>query len=175
MSNCEQMEGLSVLQHGQSVWDYTQKILNKDLTGFRVPEWLTVNFDEILKNIHSRETIELYTVYHDCGKPYCIEFDSDGRKHFPDHAAVSKLTWEKYSSDTAVANLIGWDMVLHTSTADEIEKIKFNITDASTLLIVALAEIHSNAAMFGGIDSISFKSKWKKLNRRGNMLMRLFY
>jgi len=43
--------------------------------------------------------------------------------------------------------------------------------EAATLLLTALAEIHSNAEMFGGIESTSFKIKWKQLNRRGKKIL----
>jgi hypothetical protein len=36
---------------------------------------------------------------HDCGKPYCITIDEDGRRHFPDHANVSRDTFSKISNN----------------------------------------------------------------------------
>lgn len=42
-----------------------------------------------------------------------------------------------------------------------------------TLLLVGLAEIHSNAKMFGGLDSTSFKIKWKNINQRGKQIIKL--
>jgi hypothetical protein len=173
MRNCEQTKGLSIMQHGESVWDYTQKILNRE-EGLRIPKWLSENFDFIISNIHSLDTIKDYNVYHDCGKPYCLEIDSEGRRHFPNHAEVSKSTWLSFSDDKAVADLIGWDMVMHTYTADQIKDLNLSIVDYFTLLVTALAEVHSNASMFGGIESISFKSKWKKIDKRGNMLIKMF-
>tara|TARA_R110002020_G_scaffold441478_4_gene652284 strand:+ start:1505 stop:2011 length:507 start_codon:yes stop_codon:yes gene_type:complete len=165
------MENMSILDHGLSVWSYTEKILNKNLEDFRIPEWLTENYEFILSNIHEIETIKNYNIFHDCGKPYC-ETLVDGRKQFPNHAEVSKTVWMENNTDRTIGNLIGWDMVLHTETADEIKARNFNIKDGLTLLITALAEIHSNAQMFGGVESNSFKSKWKKLNRRGKMLIK---
>jgi hypothetical protein len=41
-----------------------------------------------------------------------------------------------------------------------------------TLLLAALSEIHANSTMFGGMDSTSFKIKWKALNRLGNAYLR---
>jgi hypothetical protein len=43
---------------------------------------------------------------HDCGKPYCITIDEDGRRHFPDHANVSRDTFSKISNNKIVADLI---------------------------------------------------------------------
>jgi len=44
---------------------------------------------------------------------------------------------------------------------------------AATLLLTGLAEIHSNAEMFGGIESTSFKIKWKQINKRGKKISRI--
>lgn len=139
----------------------------------RIPEWLVENHDEIVGNLHELNIIEDYNILHDCGKPYCLEVDSEGRRHFPNHAEVSKATYLSLpDANPIVGNLIGWDMVLHTATADEITVMNLSKKDAFTLLVTAFAEIHSNATMFGGIESVSFKSKWKKLDRRGKLLLR---
>jgi hypothetical protein len=57
---------------------------------------------------------------HDCGKPYCITIDEDGRRHFPD-ANVSRDTFSKISNNI-VADLISKDMVFHTIKSDEVEE-----------------------------------------------------
>ena len=173
MVKTPQTETQSVLDHGNSVWSFTQRILSQDFEGMRIPEWFIENFDDIAGNLHDLSIIEDYNILHDCGKPYCIEYDADGRKHFPNHAEVSKNTYLALpDANLTVGNLIGWDMVLHTATADEIKEIGLCKADAYTLLITAFAEIHSNASMFGGIESVSFKSKWKKLDRRGKMFVK---
>lgn len=46
------------------------------------------------------------------------------------------------------------------------------LPDYKVLLITGLCEIHSNAVMFGGIDSQSFKIKHKKLNRLGKNIVK---
>ena len=173
MANTPQTETQSVLDHGESVWRFTQRILSRDFDGMRIPQSLIDNFDEVTSNLHSYEIIQDYNILHDCGKPYCIEYDEDGRKHFPNHAHVSKETYLNLNeSKREVADLIGWDMLLHSGTADEIKEVGLSKYDAHTLLITSLSEIHSNASMFGGIESISFKSKWKKLDRRSKMILR---
>jgi hypothetical protein len=43
---------------------------------------------------------------------------------------------------------------------------------ARALLLTGLAEIHANASMFGGFESIGFKSKWKQIDRRGKAILR---
>lgn len=170
MASTKQTETQSVLEHGLSVWNYTKKILNKDLVGFKIPNWLVLNYDNILNNIHDEDIIKAYNIFHDCGKPKCHIVDDHGKSHFPNHAEVSKEVWNSHFDNETVGNLIGLDMLLHTATADEIVGMNLNIKDSMTLLITALAEIHSNAEMFGGIESDSFKIKWKKLDRRGKML-----
>ena len=173
MAKCPQTETQSVLDHGESVWVFTQRILNKDFDGMRIPDWLTNNFDEIVSNLHDMKVIEDYNILHDCGKPFCLTIDEEGKSHFPNHAEVSKETYLKLpDANPIVGNLIGWDMVLHTATAEEIAAMNLSKADSYTLLITALAEIHSNANMFGGIENVSFKQKWKKLDRRGNMILK---
>ena len=173
MASCIQTGNQSVLDHGESVWEYTQKILNGEKKELRLPKWLTDNFEEVIENVHKRSIIEEYNVLHDCGKPFCLEIDEEGKRHFPNHASVSRDTYLKLpDSNLIVANLIGWDMAMHTYTAEEIGNLNLSKANAYTLLVTALAELHSNSVMFGGIDSISFKSKWKKIDRRGNMIIK---
>tara|TARA_Y100000034_G_scaffold6762_1_gene7454 strand:- start:11840 stop:12448 length:609 start_codon:yes stop_codon:yes gene_type:complete len=187
MLTCEQTQGQSVYEHGVSVKAHFFQILDYlrgsySLEGWRVPKWLEDYKASILKNIHENELIALYTLYHDCGKPYCRTVDYEGRVHFPNHAEVSKETFAQVVDgeldyDDRVLNLIGWDMVFHTETQQQIaERLRGEMTtrDAFTLLVVGLAELHSNAKLFGGIDSISFKMKWKKLDKRGRWLCREF-
>ena len=47
--------------------------------------------------------------------------------------------------------------------------------EAPTLLLTGLAEIHANAGMFGGVASVSFKIKWKQLDRRGQAICRRLF
>jgi hypothetical protein len=171
MRETKQTETQSVYSHGLSVWSYTEKILAKDWEGLRIPTWLSDNSEQILAEIHDKETIREYNVFHDCGKPFCL-VEENGKRHFPDHARISKETWISIEGEGDVANLIGWDMVFHTETAEQIINRNFNRKDALTLLITAVAELHSNAEMFGGIESDSFKIKWKKIDKRGRMFFR---
>lgn len=176
MSRTQQTETQTVLDHGLSVWSFSERILKKDTSDMKIPSWFIDHYSFILDNLHSVEIIKEYTVMHDCGKPYCLEIDENGKRHFPNHAAVSERTYRALpDSKDEVARLIGLDMLLHTATAEEVNALNLSISDAFTLLLTAFAEVHSNASMFGGTDSISFKSKWKKLDRRGKMLVLDFY
>ena len=168
------MEGLTVMEHGESVWEHTKKLISGDFEGFRIPDWFKENHTTIVNNMHPTKVIKDYNIYHDCGKPYCIEYNLEGGRHFPDHENKSKEIWNSISDNKLVGDLIGYDMCLHRDTADQIQSYNWDIKTAFTLLVTAFAEIHSNAKMFGGIESVSFKMKWKKLDKRGKMLLRQF-
>jgi hypothetical protein len=179
---CEQTSGLSVWGHGLAVKEHTQSLIdelkgNYPLgEGWRLPSWFVDNKEFIKTNLHEEQTIQLYTQCHDCGKILCRTIDETGKIHFPNHAQFSKDLFLSLTGNKEVSDLIGWDMVLHSSTAEEIESFChiWTVKDAITLLIVGLAELHANSKMFGGIDSISFKSKWKNLERRGKQVLRFF-
>jgi hypothetical protein len=174
MGNCFQTAGQSVLDHGLSVWEHIKKLIAGDFDGFKLPDWFIDNHTFIVNNLHKTSNIKDYNIYHDCGKPYCLNVDENGKRHFPDHAEMSKKTWLSVSDNQIVAELIGLDMTLHSATAEEIISLNLSIQTSFTLIVTALAEIHSNAKMFGGIESTSFKMKWKKLDQRGKMLLKLF-
>lgn len=183
MLTTEQTKGQTVFQHGQSVQYHFFSLLDhlkndSDLPGWRLPAWISTHSKHILSNLHSDETIAAYTLYHDCGKPLCRIVDSEGKAHFPDHAEVSRRTYLAATGDTVVANLIGWDMVIHTATAEEIAMRLQSVwtpKDAVTLLLASLSEVHSNARMFGGIESVSFKSKWKTIEKRGKQICKVLF
>lgn len=159
-----------MLEHGQSVWSYTEKLLNSDTSHMRLPQWFISHKEQILNNLHDIETIRLYNVYHDNGKHLCKIVDSEGKVHYPNHAQVSKQNWLAHGGDETVARLIGLDMVMHTESIAEIKERNLPIKDGLTLLITALAELHANAEMFGSIDSTSFKIKFKKIDKVGKFL-----
>ena len=177
MKNCEQTQGQSVMQHGISVKNYTFDIINHLKFGtplkyeWRLPDCVYENKDTILSNLPSDKVLKLYTILHDCGKPYCLEIDSDGKKHFPNHAEVSATTFSSIFENKEVEDLIRHDMDIHLLKSDEVEEFCKN-PNAITLLLTGLAEIHSNCQMFGGIDSTSFKIKWKNINKRGSQILK---
>lgn len=161
----------SIVQHGFSVWNHTQRLLKDDTEGFRLPQWYVDHKDSIFANLHDYKTIKHYNIWHDCGKPFCIQFDENGKQHFPDHANKSKEIWDQLFPDRQViSKLIKHDMDFHILTMDQILEQGLSTKDLCTLMITALAELHSNAGMFGGITSTSFIIKWKKLNKLGNKI-----
>ncbi len=178
MQSCEQTPGQTILQHGLSVWSHLNELLlfldgqPLDQTRWKVPLWLSEH-RELLRSLVLPESIlQEYATFHDCGKPRCKEVDSQGRVHFPNHAEVSCRTWLEVSDDLDVAFLIRNDMKMHTMNYDECADFlcETNPRFAVSLLLSALAEVHSNAAMFGGVNSTSFKIKAKKLDKRGKQV-----
>lgn len=174
MNNCEQMKNLSVLEHGYSVAKYYRDLRNHILNGepltyeWKLPEWI---YDKKLwESEISLRDIYKYQIFHDCGKPYCITFDEEGRKHFPDHANISyEISKSFFNKD--VSMLIKNDMASHLTKPSEYEAF-MKLPHYKTLLITGLCEIHSNATMFGGIESTSFKMKYKKLTRLGKNVVK---
>ena len=186
---CEQSSGQTILDHGISVWSHLEELqdylTNPDITldssRWKVPRWLSENRDVLASHLLPRRTLKAYTIYHDCGKPRCLEVDSDGRRHFPNHAAHSARVWRDhvapaFSPDIRepVEFLIRNDMNFHVMTAAETQKFieETHPSLGVSLLLTALAEIHANAQMFGGTESTSFKIKWKRLEKRGNQYVR---
>lgn len=174
MEACEQAKGQSVLAHGQSVHKYALELVKFLRTGegckdWRLPEWIHTHRTALLERLVPLDDLMLYAVYHDCGKPYCRVLDKEGRVHFPEHAAVSASVWREAGGTSLQCRLIAMDMDFHLLKAEGLAEFARR-PEAATLMIVGLAEIHSNAAMFGGIDSVSFKIKWKQLDRRGRQV-----
>jgi len=145
---------------------------------WKLPEWYLKYRSKILENLPPIETLRNYAIFHDCGKPFCKTEDSSGKVHFPDHAEVSYRTWlSLYPEDKLVADLIRNDMKLHVIKGTEIECwcATTHKQIICSLLLSALAEIHSNAKMFGGVESESFKIKWKHLDRRGKAICKILF
>ncbi len=174
MKETEQTEGLNIFQHGLSVWKYTRKLLDGNTTDMRkLPNWYLENRDLILENCYDRKTIKQYTIFHDLGKPFCLTYDDNGKKHFPNHAAISEKIWIESGFDPNIGELIGLDMMFHAETPEQILSRNLDKRILCTLLLSALAELYSNAEMFGGISSESFCIKYKRLNKRAKRILDL--
>jgi hypothetical protein len=179
MQQCPQTSTQSVYQHGISVRDHVFELISFLETGvigtdWRVPTWMHEYREELFSALLPKDVIEEYTIFHDCGKPYCLIIDADGKRHFPNHAETSYHTWLSVSDNQIVANLIRMDMKIHTIKAAEIAEF-IQYPEAITLLLTGLAEVHSNAKMFGGLDSESFKIKWNQINKRGKAICRQLF
>lgn len=176
MFACEQTSGMNMIQHGASVYETFRDLKNHTLTGeelsgeWKLPEW--ASSPTLWKNLLDERVIEEYQLFHDCGKPFCRVVDDEGKQHFPDHAATSEKIWREIGGSDQVCRLIGMDMDIHLLKDDGIADFAKR-PEAATLLLTGLAEIHSNAKMFGGIDSTSFKIKWKHIDKRGKKIVAL--
>ncbi len=176
MQKCPQTSTQSVWDHGVSVRGIYNEIIGGSVSGIKSPDWLKNWSADILKSVHPITISGPYCLWHDCGKPFC-RVETDTGPHFPEHAAWSKRIYADIYGSGLVSNLIGWDMEIHTATAVQIEQYlqEWTRADACTLLVAALAEIHSNARMFGGIESTSFKIKFKQVEKRGNQICRKLF
>lgn len=175
MKSTEQMKNLSVLEHGVSVAHYFRDLYNHINHNsplqyeWKLPEWI---FDKDLwefNNLNLKDVYK-YHIYHDCGKPYCLEFDEQGRRHFPDHANISYQVAQNFLNED-IAMLIRNDMEAHLTKPSEFKNF-MALDNYTILLLTAMSEIHSNAVMFGGIESQSFKIKHKKLTRLGKNVLK---
>lgn len=176
MSQCEQTSGMSVLDHGRSVNNYYHDLKNhinkQSLLAYewRLTDWISDPF--LWSSLVDEQHINQYHLFHDCGKPFCLTIDEDGRRHFPEHAAISTQIWQSLDMPDIECDLIRHDMDLHIMKSEDLA-VFCQLPYATTLLITAFCEIHSNASMFGGIDSTSFKIKWKKLNKLGSKIINI--
>ena len=175
MKNTKQGKNQNMIEHGLSVWNTAKKIIAGDFDTTKVPDWFAGNHHWIVNNLEDWGTIQAYMLWHDCGKPFCQEFDGDGKQHFPNHAGASeKIFNETFPDNTLIGRLIGLDMIFHTKKYEEIIEMDLGIKTLATLLLSAFAEINANAEIFGGTDSTSFKIKYKKLDKLGKKLIEHF-
>ena len=161
MSTCEQSSGQTILQHGQSVAAVYKDLLN--LKYYISPE-LRENYELLRSLSPSDDVMETYHVFHDCGKPACLTIDEDGRRHFPCHALISAREWLVAGGDSFIGRLIEHDMDMHTLKIADVPEYR-HLDLAPALLLTAWSELNSNAAMFGGVESVSFKIKSKALTK----------
>jgi len=148
-------------------------LLSKDTDTFKLPDWYSTYKTQIYANLHDFKTIKHYNLWHDLSKPWVRTVDENNKVHYPDHANKSAdMFLEHIRNDETIARLIRNDMAFHTLKFEEILDLKLSIQDTCTLLITALAELHSNAIAnvfhpILKIESDSFKIKFKRINKLG--------
>jgi len=179
MSACEQTKGMTVLEHGELVYKYYNDLmrhLRDDYLlelGWLLPEWIYRHKDLILSKVYDDDIMKAYQIYHDCGKPYCRTVDIEGKQHFPDHAAKSFEVWDHIFGrveDPIVGTMIRQDMDIHCLKGEGVDEFASR-PQAVSLMLTGLSEVHANASMFGGMESTSFKIKWKQIDKRGRQVL----
>ena len=175
MQGCEQTSGLTVLAHGEMVRDHYRDLVGHLRDGsplafeWRLPEW--IHDPLILQFLPDDAVMAEYHLFHDVGKPACRTVDEEGRQHFPDHAAVSARVWREAGGCEEVAHLIASDMDVHLLKGEGVDEFARR-PEAVALLLTGLAEVTANASMFGGIESTSFKIKYKNIEKRGRAVVK---
>lgn len=172
-----------MLEHGLSVRDYTFDLVTwlKDPThvfkyNWRFPGWFFPYASDLSKNLCSDFTIDTYTRMHDCGKHKVKILTEKGTLSYPNHAQASHETFLTFSDNLEIAELIRRDMDIHTLKTDQVEEFCRDEPEIScTLLLAGLAEIHSNCQLFGGMESDSFKIKFKHLEKKGKYILDLLF
>lgn len=179
LESAHQNDKQTIMQHGMSIresaFNLLEKIHGKHAKGqdhwdFVVPEaMLEGPLNTFLReNLHDAQTIWNYTLFHDCGKPDCVTYDEDGKRHFPEHEKSSSEVWSKIGTEDE-ARLMLLDMSLHRLKATGFEDFMSSTSskDVATLLLTAYAEVYANAVdnSAEGTDSVSFKIKKKALDR----------
>jgi len=177
MKNTIQFKDISVFKHGELVNCEFLKIYNYLISNNlkylpnKYHDWLINNRQFILNELNKFKLTDIleYQLMHDCGKPYCIKIEN-GKSHFPNHANVSANIYSKISNNNLIINCIKDDMYIHLIKANDVDDF---ITKPHyiILLITGLAELYANAQMFGGMDSISFKIKYKQILKRGRKIL----
>lgn len=169
MAACEQTQGMNMLEHGQRVHDsYVQ--LRSDLIASQFEQdepalqaWFNRIRETMPETLLAPEDLRAYHVYHDCGKHLVLCTDDTGRRHFPDHALASAVQYKAlFPNDPKTHWLIAHDMDFHTMRGDDL-RVLWTQPLAATLYLTAWAEIRANAAMFGGLESESYKIKRSRL------------
>lgn len=179
MQNCPQTDSQSVYQHGVSVKEHIFQLISFLKTGqisdgWRLPNWMYEYRQQLLSSLLPEDIIAEYTLFHDCSKPYCIQYDQNGKRHFQNHAELSFRKWLEVGGNEDAAILMRMDMDIHSLKDKDVNEF-CNRPQAITLLLAGLAEIHSNATMFGGMESVSFKIKFKQIEKRGKAICHKLY
>jgi hypothetical protein len=167
-----QTRGINFWDHGTMVYLRFADLLNDvQHMNWVLPKWFSSNAGFIRRSLEPHlSKIRVYQQYHDCGKAYCQTFDTNDKPHYPDHANISADIYLSLGGDKEVADLIRDDMLCHNLRPAEALEFASN-PNALILLVTGLCELHANASMFGGVSSDSFKIKFKRIERCGQIVL----
>jgi len=169
MKSCDQAPGYSVYQHGVDVSIFYQNLLRWLETGegiFDMKDDIRYILKRLVPLQQPLSTMTEYHIFHDCGKPACLEIGEDGRRHFPGHSSKSYETFRTFSTNEIAAQLILHDMDCHMAKTAEQRKAIVENPLGPSMLLTAYAELYANATLlFGGYNSDSFKMKRKILDK----------
>lgn len=193
MATTEQTKGVSIVKHGELVWEATQAVLqavenNQAVIEFygethKLPGWFAVEKMKFLEAVRTLGMFSLqkYCLLHDIGKPEVFTVDeSTGAFSFPNHAEKSaevfkRVYGEQYSN---VCELIKKDMEVHLLKPGDNEGISrfASLKNVLIHLLVGFAELCANSKpVFGGMETESYKIKHKRFCRVGaNTILRVF-
>lgn len=174
MRSCQQNEHQNIHEHGLAVARKYEDLIAGRTDQWQLPGWFEKYKRWLLADQPPFSLMWLYHEFHDVGKPFCRQVDEEGKQHFPNHAVISASVWRVHCGDGLIADLIQHDMDLHLLKPSTIDTFtRYDLAPA--LLLTALSELHANASMFGGIESTSFKIKWKCLSKTGTYLCNQLY
>ena len=168
MKNCYQFKDINIHEHGLMVNTEYLKILlqlEKGEVPLGMPEQILTVYKNNWRTLIDYEIMKCYQIWHDCGKPYCKIIDEEGKQHFPNHTQKSYEIFKEVLPHLKIEQyLILHDMDYHVLKIEDLKELSESEYGFS-LYLTAWAEILANSSMFGGIDSVSFKIKKKKLIR----------
>lgn len=146
------------LRHGQEVNQWYKRIISD-------PSILGDSCAEEWFKKYEAVDLSSYHLYHDIGKPYCIEYDEVGREHYPNHEELSALIYMEWTGETLNdrdPQLILNDMAFHKARGEAIKEA-WALPYADHIYATSWASLEANAESFGGRESDSYKIKRKHL------------
>lgn len=178
MKSTKQFDNQNVYEHGISVNNHYNDLLKylngQSIDNWKIPKWIDQYKTKILNDLMDYEVVKEYQIFHDVSKPYVLHIDSNGKRHFPNHAEESYEIWSQVGNKDS-ANLIKMDMDIHLLKQESLEEFASR-QEAITLLITGLCEIHANARCFPeDISSTWFKIKYKHIDKFGKRICDKIY
>jgi hypothetical protein len=203
MRECEQFPGMSVLDHGRDVFArYLDLVSPEPRLRWRMPGWVG-KLVPLQLPLETMGTYLIYhdcgkpfcRAVDGEGRQHFpnhaqVSYETwmrHARDSEQKHRTVPIVTWDAKGNlieetecadncpcvvDEQVGDLILMDMDAHRLKGDAIGEF-VKRPEAPSLLLAAIAEIHSNAAWLRQLDSDQFKAKWRRVDKIGRKLVSL--